>query len=891
MLLAAATGAAQSATGVSGVVRGGGIALPGASVSAAQGATHIEVLTGSDGSFRLAGLHAGDCTLRVQMRGFAGVTRTVAVPAGGLQITLVVAPLPIEPAVRAAAPPAPAATASTPTAFAVNGSMRDDANSNVGLSPAFGNHRPGVGSLFNGAIGAIFDNSRFDARSYSFAGRTLAKPQFSNLTGLFAFGGPLLIPNLDDVGSAPFFFVAYQKTVDSHATTASALLPTPAQRSAISNPQAAALLRYYPLPNLSAAGPYNYQASLLAHEHKDQLQVRVNKGFRSAAQVRISELLSLASNRSDSTSLFGFPDRTATIGLNSDTQFRRSFGGSLFLTLGFDFSRLAQTQTPWFANRENVADAAGIQGASAAPRDWGPPALSFADGIAGLSDVLPFDNRNQTAAAAASASWSPGTHNFDFGGDFRRLEFNLLEQPDPRGSFSFNGAATGSAWGDFAAGEPDTASLDFGNADKYFRQNEADLYIADNWYARDGLSLDLGVRWEYASPASEIYGRLANLDLAPGFTAATPMVAAPGRALLHADRSGFEPRLGAAWRPWDEHSLLLRAGYGIYRDSSAYEAIALRLAAQPPFAAILSAERSPGQPLTLATGLLTPVAAAPALFAADPHFRAGYLQSWDASLQNELGDGTYVTLSYLGEKGTRGVQEFYPNTYAPGTANPCPACPLGFLYETSNGNSTYEAGTAAVQRRLHAGLAFQLSYTFSHAIDDMNTVAQDWQALAAERARSNFDQPQDLKLQVQYSSGLRWRRAVLRGWTLLTALTAASGEPLTPATLIPLPGTAYAGVRPDAAPGGRFALPAPGHWGDAGRNSMTAPGQFTLNSSLQRSFPLPHGLTAALRVDATNLLNHPVFTRLYTLVGSPQFGLPSAADAMRSVQTTLRITF
>ncbi|MGH9487949.1 MAG: carboxypeptidase regulatory-like domain-containing protein [Terriglobales bacterium] len=891
MLLVAVAAAAQSPASLSGVVRGGGIPLPGATVSATQGKTRVTILSGNGGDFSFSGLAPGACVLRVTMPGFTPIEERITVPAGGLRLTLAVAPLAHALSAPQATPPPVASVPGAGAALAVNGSVRNDATSQFGLSPAFGNHRPGVRSLFNGAVGLIFDNSHLDARSYSFAGNTLPKPEFSNLTGLFQLGGPLLIPHLDDLGSAPFFFLGYQKTADSTATASSALVPTPAERAVVTNPQAASLLSFYPLPNLAASEPYNYQASLLSHQHEDQLQTRVNKAFAGPSHTGISEMLSLASTRADATNLFGFLDNRSTLGLNSNTRFRRSFAETVFMTFGFDYSRLAQTEVPYFAARENVEAAAEVQGASAVPSDWGPPTLSFANGIAGLSDALPMHNRNQTAAASVAGSWAPGNHNFEFGGDFRRLEFNLLQQQNPRGNFSFTGAATGSAWGDFAAGEPDTASLDFGNADKYFRQNQDDVYFTDDWSARDGLSLDLGARWEYASPASELYGRMVNLVLTPGFASASPVLASPGNPLLRPDRGGFEPRLGIAWRPWEERSLLLRAGYGMYRNSSVYEDLALQMAAQPPFATVLNTQNSPAQPLTLATALLTPASGAPASFAVNPDFRMGYVQAWNASLQNSIGAGTFMTLSYLGEKGTRGVQEFYPNTYPPGAANPCPARPLGFLYETSNGDSSYDAGTASLERRLHSGLAFQLSYTFSHALDDMNTVAQNWRALDAERARSDFDQPQVLKLQAQYSSGLRWRSALVRGWTVLSAVTAASGEPLTPTTLIPIPGTAFAGVRPDVAPGGAFVLPAPESWGDAGRNSMTAPGQLTLNGSLQRAFPLRHGLTAALRIDATNLLNHPVFTGLYTLVGSPQFGLPSAADAMRSLQTTLRITF
>ena len=80
---------------------------------------------------------------------------------------------------------------------------------------------------------------------------------------------------------------------------------------------------------------------------------------------------------------------------------------------------------------------------------------------------------------ADSMLWIRGRHNFTFGGNFRRQEFNYLSQQDPRGTFSFTGAATqgvvngvtagGSDFADFLLGIPDTSSIAFGNADKYFR--------------------------------------------------------------------------------------------------------------------------------------------------------------------------------------------------------------------------------------------------------------------------------------------------------------------------------------------------------------------------------------------------------------------------------------
>ncbi len=84
---------------------------------------------------------------------------------------------------------------------------------------------------------------------------------------------------------------------------------------------------------------------------------------------------------------------------------------------------------------------------------------------------------------------------------------------------------TGYDFADFLAGTPDQSQIAFGNADKYLRSVQPDLYFNDDWKVSPGLSVTLGVRWEYTSPITEKYGRLVNLDVAPGFAAVAPVVA------------------------------------------------------------------------------------------------------------------------------------------------------------------------------------------------------------------------------------------------------------------------------------------------------------------------------------------------------------------------------
>jgi hypothetical protein len=129
--------------------------------------------------------------------------------------------------------------------------------------------------------------------------------------------------------------------------------------------------------------------------------------------------------------------------------------------------------------------------------------------------------------------------------------------------------------------------------------------------------------------------------------------------------------------------------------------------------------------------------------------------------------------------------------------------------------------------------------------------------------------------------------------------------PETPIYLSVVPGTGVTGsIRPEytgapvyaAQPGfflnpAAYTAPASGQWGNAGRNSIIGPGQFTLNTSMGRTFRLKGRFNLDLRVDAANLLNHATFTSWYTNITSPQFGLPIAANSMRSMQTTLRLRF
>ena len=356
---------------------------------------------------------------------------------------------------------------------------------------------------------------------------------------------------------------------------------------------------------------------------------------------------------------------------------------------------------PFFANRQNVSLEEGITGNDQDATNYGPPGLGFSSGIAGLSDANHSYNRNETNSVSVSLQWYRFGHEVQVGGGFRRQESNYNSQSNPRGSLSFNGAATsggggsgnGSDFADFLLGVPDTSQIAFGNADKYLRQSVYNLYANDNFRVNPELSINAGIRWEYGAPVTETEGRLVNLDIAPGFANEQPVLGSNPvgpltglhypASLMKPDRSGFSPILGIAWRPISGSSLLVRAGYGIYNDTSVYQATALAMAQQSPLSVSLSQPNSPKCRFTMAS----PFAALPCTttstdtFAVDPNFRVGYAQLWQLSVQRDLPGSLQMIVGYLGIKGTRGVQEFVANTYQPGlTASPYGSAPSGYYY-------------------------------------------------------------------------------------------------------------------------------------------------------------------------------------------------------------------
>jgi trimeric autotransporter adhesin len=847
--------------------------------------------------------------------------------------------------------------------FLINGTASNSASSSFGLNRSFGNNRGLIRSPYNGIVGLTIGNSALDSRPYSLAGIHTPKPSYNQLQGSLSFGGPLRIPHL--VRNGPTFSIGYQFSRNRNAQTQSGLMPTAAERDGdlsqasgqifdpannlpftgniipISRitPQAQSLLHYFPLPNFTGSTLYNYQKSLSGASHSDFVNGNMRKSIGKKDMVNGSFYLS--SSRNDNPTLLGFLDTNRSLSNNISVNWQHAFTSQFVGVFGYQFNRQSSSTVPFFQNRENVSGLAGITGNNQEPVNWGPPSIFFYSGLSSLNDAIPSSSHIQTSTLTASIYWSRGKHNVSFGGEYRRQQNNLRSQQNPRGTFTFTGASTGTllagARNDFAGfllGLPDTVSIAFGNADKYFRSSSYNAFIGDDWKMHSNFTLNLGLRWEYSSPITELFGRLVNLDIAPGFTDIVPVVgnspigSLTGKrypsALLHSDSLALQPRIGFAWKPISGYSLLVRGGYGIYFNNSPYQSIAMEMAQQSPLSKSLSLQNSAANPLTLANGFNAAPNFTTNTFAVDPDLRIGYVHIWQLSIQVDLPGSLQLTTTYQGTRGKDALQQFLPNTYPAGAVNPCPSCPTGFRYMTSNGTSARNAGTVQLHRRLRNGLTATAQYTFSKSIDDAAPgttgtsgglfIAQNWLDLKAERALSSFDRRHTASFQFQYTTGMGvkggtlltgWRGRLFKEWTLSSQINKNSGLPLTPVYPSTVRSTGVTGpVRPDYtgediynAPSGlhlnptAFRAPATGHWGNAGRNSITGPSQFTLNASLTRTFRTSDQTSLDLTVTVNNALNHAAFSSWNASVGSIQFGRPTSANAMRTIQTNIRWRF
>ena len=669
-----------------------------------------------------------------------------------------------------------------------------------------------------------------------------------------------------------------------------ACIPTAGAASCV----ALGLLNYIPLPNLANAGTFqNFHFVTSAISDSDDLNVRVNHSFGAAPAggrrgggggrnaPRNSLQVGFHYHQSSANLTNPFPSvggSTTVRSFDVPVSYTRS-KGKLTNIVRADFNRSRTHTQNLYAFNDNITNTVGITGVSQNPFDWGLPTLSFTN-FGSLQDITPALTRNQTYTFTDNMIWNHGKHTLRWGADFRRVEVNPETDSNPRGSFVFSGlntsqldsgnpvAGTGYDFADFLLGLPQQTSEQFGQ-NNHFRGNFWDLYAQDEWKMRGNLTLNLGVRYEYVSPLTEINNRIVNLDLSPGVLVQNPALALavtpiqPGQAgpysgplpasLVRPDRNNFAPRVGFAWKPFSK--TVVRGGYGINYNTGAYQGIAQQLAFQPPFSTTATNVQAafPSLPnLTLQSGF--PAATGITNdYAVNPNYRLGYVQIRNLDIQQQIRPTILLNIDYTGTKGTDLDILEAPNRTATGIRI---SGVQAFTYESSVADSEANAGTVRLRKRLAKGFSIGGTYTFSKSLDDASSigggatsgantpglgaggtgagggggssgggaanVAQNPFNLSAERGLSSFNQTHkfsaDYLWELPFGHDKRWLtgntplRAVLGDWQWSGDWTFASGLPFTPRFVNDVSdvnaGT-NATLRPDLVPGQSVSLPNP----------------------------------------------------------------------------------
>jgi hypothetical protein len=837
--------------------------------------------------------------------------------------------------------------------------------------------RRGVNRL-RGNVVETYSNSALDARPYPLNAPETRQISFHHEDLGMTLGGPLSIPRIYSGKDKTSFFVHYHLTRDKSPFDAFATVPTMAERagdfsqaviptgplagtvpviydpltntpfagnvipSNRLNPAAVGLLQYIPLPNLPGS-VQNFHLQEALPSATDRVMGRIGHQMNNKDNVNAF----YAFNSSRSTGVGNFPALTHTThvrGQSLNLGETHTFGPGTVNTFAFNFSRQRSSTLNPFAFQQNIAAELGIQGVSEDPRDWGIPLINFTN-FQGLNDTIPVLTRNQTFRVSDFLLLNRGQHNVRAGGELRRVNLATLTNPDARGTFTFTGfstsefvngtpvANTGFDFADFLLGLPQTTSERFGVASNYLRSWVYAGFLQDDWRLSSRFTVNAGLRYEYFTPFTEKYGHLSDLEIGPGYTSVGVVTGqSPGLlppSLLRADGNNFAPRIGLAFRPSTNHTLVFRAGYGIFYDGSIYQRLAPNnLVDQPPFATAATLITSPERVLTLQNGFPTVGEnVSHNTYAVDPNFRTPYGQTWNFTIEQEVARNVILSLGYVGTKGSKLDLLLAPRVAQNGGHLQA----LPFIYETSGASSIYHGLQVGLRRQFHGGFSIYGHYTYSKSIDDAasvggagNIVAQDYLNLAAERGLSTFDMRHKLLVNYEYQFPFGERRRwlthgglaghLLGDWEFSGVTTIQSGTPYTARVLGNYSNIAGAGPffaeradatgEPVSLPGferstlrffntGAFSLPLPGHFGNAGRNTIPGPGLVNFNMSLDRLVTISRerGVNADFRIAANNVFNTPQFNGLATVINATNFGRITSVGTMRTLTASVRLRF
>jgi len=699
-------------------------------------------------------------------------------------------------------------------------------------------------------------NEAFDAANYFHPANQPLPPLRQNQFG-GSLGGPI-------ARNRSFFFASYEGTRMRRSLTRTFSVPSAAVRSGNFagfggicdpltipaagvcvpfagnqipagrlDPIAVEFLRQVPLPTSGAS--FQNLASIEASTRElDQFSARIDHRFGDNDQLfgRFSsfdanDLQPFGASALQESIVPGFGRSLTTVTRNGVVSENRVFGNSMLNELRVGWMTIGGGQTS--VNRGNpFASRVGLRGVTSDPRDAGFPQVSTGGLYSTMGDPTLFTTRqNRHVELYDNFTIDRGRHRWKFGGYYYHLRLRP-EQPDnARGTYAYTGQFTGNALADFLLGYPTSASVGIGRGDEDGRTNWLHAYVQDDWRARENLTLNLGLRYEFNQHMYDVNNRLSSIDLStpggrfviasddsdaidPAASPLLPLIPIPyatsnqagwGRGLLAPSAVRLAPRAGFALT-LDDSRAVIRGGYGVFLNQWAYS-VQTAFARNLPFFFTKQVDVPIQQrvPAAATRDILTvPATGTIGGSIMDFDYNVEYSQTWSGGLQYELRDATMLELSYMGTWTLGADNATVRNVPEPGPGPIQPRRPIPALSRINairfDGKSIYHGATIKLERRLRNRYAYNVSYTLSRSKDDASSqgpteseanVPQNVRNVfddTGEWARSSFDHRHQLiasgVVELPFFAGSGGLiEAALAGWRVNAIVVAQSGAPFT----------------------------------------------------------------------------------------------------------------
>jgi hypothetical protein len=420
------------------------------------------------------------------------------------------------------------------------------------------------------------------------------------------------------------------------------------------------------------------------------------------------------------------------------------------------------------------------------------------------------------------------------------------------------------------------------DSNRDYGQSVVSGFVQDFFRATGRLSVNVGLRYDFYSNPTEAHGRMSVIR-----NPATDSGPTVGNLFASTPRDLFSPQAGFAWNIFGDGKTVLRGGSGIFRNQLPFILFGIDRAL-PPFYNINSyvfpSFLNPQHAL-----LTQPLYILQTTY----HPKFPYSLQYNLNLEREVASGTLLSAGYFGARGNHLPRELEANPFQPALGHRYnPNLPSPLLEDQTDAQSFYNSLQLSLSKHNSHNLTWQASYTFSHSIDDASSnvsieavneppTTQDPFNRKGDRGRSGFDIRNNFAGDVIYELPFG-RGSQLGGWQISAIANIHSNVPFTPVLSFDnadvqslltserpdLVGNPYQGVCPS---GSRvstpecwfnpaaFALPPPGQFGNAGRNSLRGPDFAQCDLALQKRFRLSESMKIAVGVEAFNLLNRPNF--------------------------------